>query len=144
MLRAAIEPLPEWASDALELAPEVSGVTLVRLRRVDGDLVLYGENHLPNEYAGILSELWGNTKASLYGTLREVCGVEVAGSRRMLEAVTASASLARILEVPSGFPLVYIQSVTRDAVRARLSTATGLGCAPISYASPSKQTTGRS
>jgi len=115
VLRACVERLPDWAADTLQLGRGAQGVTLERLRRVDGELALYVVNHLPEEYAAILPEIRKKSKASLYWTLRDKCGVEVAGSSRMLEAVAASASLARQLVVPRRFPLVYIQSVTRDA-----------------------------
>ena len=115
VLRAGVEPLPEWASDALQLGPGAQGVVLERLRRVDGQVALYVVNHLPQEYAAILPEIWRTSTASLYWTLREQCGVEVAGSSRILEAVSAPPPLARRLGVPTRSPLVYIQSVTRDA-----------------------------
>ena len=115
VLRACIERLPDWAADALHLNPGAEGVTLERLRRVDGELALYVVNHLPDEYAAILPEIRKTSTASLYWTLREQCGVEVAGSSRVLEAVAASPAIARHLVVPRRFPLVYIQSVTRDA-----------------------------
>ncbi|MGD0983949.1 MAG: GntR family transcriptional regulator [Acidimicrobiales bacterium] len=115
VLRACTERLPDWAADALQLARGADGVTLERLRRVDGELASYVVNHLPNEYVAVLTEIQKEATASLYWTLREQCSVEVAGSSRTLEAVAASASLARHLGVRSRFPLVYIQSVTRDA-----------------------------
>lgn len=115
VLRAGIEVLPEWASDALQLAAGAQGVALERLRRVDGHVALYVVNHLPHEYAAILPEVQRTSTASLYWTLRKQCGVEVAGSSRTLEAVSATSSLARHLSVPSRSPVVYIQSVTRDA-----------------------------
>jgi GntR family transcriptional regulator len=115
LIRASIEPLPEWATEALELCPEVHGVTLERLRRVDGDLAWYGVNHLPKEYAEILPVLSTSSTASLYETLREQCGVEVGGSSRVIEAVPAPRSVAGLLEVPYRYPLVYIKSVARNA-----------------------------
>ena len=115
VLRAVVEPLPDWASEALHLTPGTEGLALERLRRVDGHLALYVVNHLPQEYAAILPEIERTSSASLYWTLREQCGVEVAGSSRSLEAVSAPPTLARRLGVPSRYPLVYIQSVTRDA-----------------------------
>jgi len=115
VLRAEIETLPDWAGEALQLSPDAQGVALERLRRVDGQLALYVVNHLPHEYAAILPEIRRTSTASLYWTLREQCGVEVAGSSRILEAVSAPPALARRLGVPSRYPLVYIQSVTRDA-----------------------------
>jgi GntR family transcriptional regulator len=115
VLRACTERLPDWTADALQLDRGADGVTLERLRRVDGELALYVVNHLPDEYETILPEIQKKSTASLYWILREKCGVEVAGSRRVLEAVAASPSLCRQLVVPRRFPLVYIQSVTRDA-----------------------------
>jgi GntR family transcriptional regulator len=115
VLRAGIERLPDWASEELQLSPDTRGVALERLRRVDGELALYVVNHLPEEYAAILPEIRRTSTASLYWTLREQCGVEVASSSRMLEAVSAPPTLARLLGVPSRYPAVYIQSVTRDA-----------------------------
>jgi GntR family transcriptional regulator len=115
VIRSGVEPLPEWASDALQLGPDAQGVVLERLRRVDGQVALYVVNHLPQEYAVILPEIWRTSTASLYWTLREQCGVQVAGSSRILEAVSAPPLLARRLGVPTRSPLVYIQSVTRDA-----------------------------
>jgi len=115
VLRAGIETLPDWASDALQLGADAQGVALERLRRVDGHLALYVVNHLPHEYAAILPEIRRTSTASLYWTLREQCGVDVAGSSRILQAVSATLPLARHLGVPNRYPLVYIQSVTRDA-----------------------------
>ena len=115
VLRSGIEVLPGWASEALQLTAGTEGVALERLRRVDGQVALYVVNHLPHEYAAILPEIRRTSTASLYWTLREQCGVEVAGSSRTLEAVAATSSLARNLGVASRSPVVYIQSVTRDA-----------------------------
>jgi len=88
---------------------------LERLRRVDGELALYVTNYLPAEFADVLPEVMTTPTASLYGTMKAQCGVEPDGSSRLLEAVPASSTLARHLEVPARFPLVYIQSVTWDA-----------------------------
>jgi GntR family transcriptional regulator len=115
VLRAEIEALPFWACEALQLSRGAQGVALERLRRVDGHLALYVVNHLPHEYAAILPELRRTSTASLYWTLRKQCGVEVASGSRILEAVSAPAVLARRLGVPNRYPLVYIQSITRDA-----------------------------
>ena len=115
VLRACVERLPDWAADVLQLGRGAEGVTLERLRRVDGELALYAVNHLPAEFAAVLPEIRKSSTASLYWTLRKHYGVEVASSSRMLEAVAASPLLARHLVVPRRFPLVYIESVTRDA-----------------------------
>ena len=114
VLRAEIEVLPDGQRSRFN-SRLTEGLGLERLRRVDGHIALYVVNHLPHEYAAILPEIRRTSTASLYWTLREQCGVEVAGSSRTLEAVSAPPPLARRLGVPSRYPLVYIQSVTRDA-----------------------------
>jgi GntR family transcriptional regulator len=115
VLRAAVEGLPEWATEALRLDSGAQGVFLERLRRVDGEVALYVVNHLPGEYAAVLTDVRGSPTASLYRALRERLQVEIAGSSRMLEAVSAPDRLARHLGVPRQSPLVFIQSVTWDS-----------------------------
>ena len=115
VLRAAVEPLPQWASDALELAPDTPGVALERLRSIAGEVALYGKNHLPSEYGDTLSELWTNPRASLYGTLRDQHGLEVASSSRIVEAVAAPRAVANLLGLPARAPVAYIQSLAREA-----------------------------
>ena len=52
---------------------------------------------------------------SLYERLREEQGLEVAGGRRLVEAVPASKQLAHLLEAPAGTPLMFIESVSWDS-----------------------------
>jgi GntR family transcriptional regulator len=116
LIRGAVEPLPSWAGQALQLGADAKGVTLERLRLVDGHVALYVVNHLPPDYVVILPEMERNSSASLYRTLCEHCGAKVAGSSRTLEAVSAPAVLAHRLGVPVRYPLVYVQSVSRNAM----------------------------
>jgi GntR family transcriptional regulator len=113
VLRRAVEPLPSWACDALELAEGSEGVTLERLRWVDGRLVMYVVNHLPARLGETL--LGADLEAgSLYRTLEERDGQVVFGGRRVVEAVTAQEDLARLLEVNPGAPLLFVESVSWD------------------------------
>ena len=52
---------------------------------------------------------------SLYERLREEHGLEVAGGRRVVEAVPASKQLAALLDAPLGMPLMFIESVSWDS-----------------------------
>ena len=114
VLRAEVEVLPQWAAAALELSPGAVGVTLERLRWIDGRLVMYVLNHLPPELADtVLSAELGN--GSLYRVLEEREGLTVFGGRRIVEAVTAPGELARLLEVDSGAPVLFVESVSWDA-----------------------------
>jgi GntR family transcriptional regulator len=111
VLDAEVEPLPAWATDALQLPRGALGLTLERVRSLDGAVVMYVQNHLLAEFgpAVVAADM---TRASLYGTLRERHGISVAGGRRTVEAVTASDRLAELLAVEPGFPLLFVESVS--------------------------------
>lgn len=107
-------PLPGWASDALELPEGSEGVTVERLRSVDGRVALYVVNHLPQHLAKAIVGM-EDPSASLYGRLRELHGIEVFGARRTLEAVAASDRLSTLLGVAPQSPLAFVQSVSWDS-----------------------------
>jgi GntR family transcriptional regulator len=104
--------LPPWAAAALGLAaPE--GATIERVRSVDGLVAMVVVNHLPPGLAELVLPLEGPNE-SLYQRLTDRAGIEAAGGRRALEAVRAEERLAKLLEVPVGAPLVFIESVSWD------------------------------
>jgi GntR family transcriptional regulator len=113
VLRREVEPLPEWAGRLLELPAGSPGVTLERLRSVDGELVMYVESHLLGDLAEVVLET-ELEDGSLYGALAEH-GVEVTGGRRVVEATTARAELARLLEIEPGAAVLQVQAVSWDA-----------------------------
>lgn len=114
VLRAERGDLPGWACEALELPPGSDGVTLERLRSVDGAVALYVVNHLPRHVAeaALATE---NHNESLYRRLAEQAGVEAHGGRRTLEAINADEPLAALLELEPGAAVAYIESVAWDA-----------------------------
>jgi GntR family transcriptional regulator len=114
VLRLEHEPLPGWATESLQLPTATPGVTIERVRSLDGAVVMYVQNHLLGEFAGTLLEA-DLTRASLYATLRERHGISVEGGRRVVEAVTASDRLAELLAVEPGFPLLFVESVSWNA-----------------------------
>jgi GntR family transcriptional regulator len=114
ILRLDVDRLPGWASEALEVPKDEHGVTLERLRSVEGLVALYVVNHLPVRLAGAISP-YDDPNESLYQRLARRAGLEVAGARRVLQAVNAGDKLARLLEVERGAALAYVQSVSWDA-----------------------------
>ena len=113
VLRREVEALPQWASSALGLPTGSVGVTLERLRSVDGELVMYVVSHLLEELADVVLET-ELEHGSLYGALGEL-GVEVCGGRRVVEATTARRELARLLEIEPGAPVLLVEAVSWDA-----------------------------
>jgi len=114
VLRVDSEVLPGWAQRALELPDGAVGVTIERVRSLDGAPVMYVQNHLLQEFAPAVRAADLAT-SSLYGTLRERHGVRVDGGRRTVEAVTASEGLAELLAVSPGFPLLFVESLSWNA-----------------------------
>ena len=102
--------LPPWAAAALERA---EGATLERIRSIDGLVAMYNVNHLPRAIAELVLPL-DDPNQSLYQRLKDVVGIEAAGGRRVVEAVRAEERLARVLELPMGSPVLFIESVTWD------------------------------
>jgi GntR family transcriptional regulator len=112
ILGRRVGELPHWAADALGLDQGAGGAVLERLRSVDGKLALCVTDCVPAALADVVLELDGSQ--SLYQRLRETHGLEVAGGRRLVEAVPASKPLARLLEASVGAPLIFIESVSWD------------------------------
>jgi GntR family transcriptional regulator len=113
VLRATVRgSLPPWAMSALGLAGPQGG-TLERIRSVDGLVAMYVVNHLPPGLAELVLPL-DDSNESLYQRLKDSADTETAGGRRMLEAVRAEERLAKVLEVPVGAPLMFVESVSWD------------------------------
>jgi GntR family transcriptional regulator len=112
ILSRRVGELPHWAADALGLPQGAEGVVMERLRSVDGKLALCVTDCLPAAQADVVLAMDGTQ--SLYARLREEHGLEVAGGRRLVEAVPASKQLARLLDTAVGTPLMFIESVSWD------------------------------
>jgi GntR family transcriptional regulator len=112
VLRAEHSELPRWATDALELPAGARGMTIERLRFIDGQLALYNVNHLPERLADAVLGL--SADDSLYERLEQEHGLRVHSGRRVVEAVAAKDRLASLLQVPRGTPLIFIESVSCD------------------------------
>ncbi len=106
-------PLPVWACDLLALPIGSAGVTIERIRSVEGLKAMYVVNCLPARVADAVESL--KADESLYQRLREQCDLRAAGGRRVVEAMPAEDRLAKLLEVKPRTPLMLIESVTWDA-----------------------------
>jgi GntR family transcriptional regulator len=113
ILRLELGSLPGWALDVLKLPKGSEGVTLERVRAIDGEVALYVVNHLPAWLAEPVLSMQ-DPNESLYRLLKESMGVEVAGAHRTLEAIRAGSRLGPLLEVPPSAPVVAIHSVAWD------------------------------
>jgi GntR family transcriptional regulator len=112
VLRNEVAPLPDWAAEALGVPCGSPGVTIARLRSIEGNVALYTENYLIAEVADIVLALAPD--ASLYEALEQRANLAVDGGRRVVEAVQAGEELGRLLEVPAEAALAFIESVSWD------------------------------
>ncbi len=112
VLEAARCALPDFAADALALPHGSAGFKLARLRSLDGKLALYSVNYLVPEVEGALraSDVV-NGVGSLNRTL-QAAGYETRRARRTVEAVAADATVAPLLGVEPGRPLLLVTSVS--------------------------------
>lgn len=94
--------------------PELGGreaIKLERLRVLDGTPTAFIRTWLPRELGG---ELTANElqDASLHAVLSERFGLRIAGGRRTVRAVAADHTLAGLLGVHTGAPLLLLEGVT--------------------------------
>lgn len=114
ILRAGIEPLPSWAAAVVgREGPDGQGFVLERVRAVGSRTAVHVINYLPARFAGVLPDL-RDPRASLYATITRVAGVRIARMHRTIEAATADRTLASLLEVEPGHPIVVVEAVAYD------------------------------
>ncbi len=112
VLEAGMKTFPAEPAKALGLAKGQKGFLLRRLRRLDGKVALYSENHLLPELADVVT---GSAAIAPRGSLNRVlqeAGYRIFGARRTIEAVPAPARIAKLLDVAQGAPLLLVTSVS--------------------------------
>ncbi|MGX6446578.1 GntR family transcriptional regulator [Patulibacter sp. S7RM1-6] len=120
ILRLTQAPLPRWATAALELPDDAAGVTLERVRVLDGRPVMYVTSHLVPELAGLL-DARTLEHGSLYRAL-QAGGVVAAGGSRVMHAAAATTEIAGHLDVAPGTPLLAVEAVSWGSGRVPFET----------------------
>lgn len=112
VLEARLTTFAGASAEALHLKNGEQGFLLRRVRKLDDRVALYSVNYLLPELEKILpgSEVM-RPQGSLNRVLRQA-GYGVFGAHRSVEAVYAPPEIAAILEVPPGFPLLLVTSVS--------------------------------
>lgn len=112
VLEAGLKVFPDAPAHALRLKKDEKGFLLRRLRRLDGRVALYSENFLLPELAKIVL---GSSAMKPDGSLNRVlqkAGYRTVGARRSVEAVSAPAHIAKLLDVVPGAPLLLVTSIS--------------------------------
>ena len=113
VLRQTVVEVPPDLAPNLEVPVGSEVVLLERLRSVDGEPVLHVHTYLPHpRFARIASaDLTGR---SLYTTIESLYGIRPHGGVRSIEAETADASLAKMLGINRGSPVLRLDAINLD------------------------------
>lgn len=105
-------PADEELAKRLQVEPGDALVRLERIRTADERPVIYSVDHVPSALVeGVNPERF---ESSLYRLFEEQ-GFGVRNASARLKPVIAGARLARLLEIPKGSPLLYIDEDDHDA-----------------------------
>jgi GntR family transcriptional regulator len=113
VLNVGVERMPSWAAAGLDREPDTHGVSIERVRSLDGQVVMYADTWILLDFAeGVLAA--DLSRESLYHVLHERHGVVVHEGRRSVQAVVAEPRVAQLLEVPEGSPVLHVEAITSD------------------------------
>jgi GntR family transcriptional regulator len=110
LLRATIEPAPAAIAERLELGRAASVLWVERVIRVNDIPAAHAIDAIPETVVGDATFDGG----SVYRFLEESCGIGLVGGLADVTAVAAGRSLARLLAVDEGTPLLRIDQVERS------------------------------
>jgi DNA-binding GntR family transcriptional regulator len=111
VLRQAVILADKKVAEALKLAPETQVIVMTRLRSVNGEPIVLVTSYLPYSLCPQVEEA-DFSNQSLYDFLENVCGLLIASGRRTIEAVKASGTEAKLLQVDECDPLLRLESVS--------------------------------
>ena len=111
VLEQVIEPASARLMTALNIAATTPVVKLVRLRFVQDEPIVLVTSFLPYDLCPKLVQA-DLSEQSLYAFLKSEYGLSIASGRRRIEAVAASETEARLLQIEEGAPLLRLDSVS--------------------------------
>ena len=117
VLGCAIQPASASVAQALDLREGAAVVVLERLRRVDGEPMVFTRSYLSTDLAPGLATVLDEaelTERSLYSFLEERFGLVIASAIRTVEAVALDRATAGKLEARPGSPGLLLKSVARN------------------------------
>ena len=111
VLEQVIEPASARLMAALRIEATTPVVKLVRLRYVQDEPIVLVTSYLPYDLCPKLADA-DLSEQSLYAFLKAEYGLSVTSGRRRIEAVAASETEARLLNIEEGAPLLKLDSVS--------------------------------
>jgi GntR family transcriptional regulator len=110
LLRASVEPTPAEIAERLDLGRTTSVLWIERVIRVNDVPAAHAIDVIPQHVVGAATYDGG----SVYRFLEEDCGLGLVGGVADVTAVLADRSVARLLAIDEGSPLLRIDQVERS------------------------------
>ncbi len=111
ILEAALKPFVGHCASVLNIPDGSQGFLLRRLRKLDGKMAMYSKNYLPKDLQKVVLNSDVMSGGSLNKTL-EGAGHRIYSARRSVEAIAAHGEIAKLLQVPTGSPLLLVNSIS--------------------------------
>lgn len=105
-------PGPAEVTEALELPPRSAVVRILRIRMADEERLAHELAYVPGRFTGLRRPL--ERRGSLYATLKERYGVDLAEAEDTIETALAGPEDVRLLDTEMGSPLLVVSRVARD------------------------------
>jgi GntR family transcriptional regulator len=111
VLRMELSTAPYVVAQELRITSHDPVVIIDRLRSIFDEPILIVTSYLPERlFPSLVDE--DLTDTSLYHTLQLKYGLKISKAKRCMEAVAANEMEARLLRIPTGAPLMLIESTT--------------------------------
>ncbi len=116
LLEVGISPATEDTASQLEVSVGEELAYIKRLRLADDKPMSLENSFLVNRFCpGILDRYDGSQ--SLRALLEREFSLRLVSARQTIRAIIATADLAKLLDIDSGAPLLYIRRITYDATK---------------------------
>jgi len=115
VIDAGFRTAPAQVADALRLREDDQVFAIERVRRLDGEIAMFSTNWFPPDAGAVIAaapDVLEGT-GSVNSTLRRA-GFVTEAARRVIHATGAPAAIAAHLGVPTGHPVMRIQSLSWD------------------------------
>lgn len=121
VLEQRIMPAPEKEARRLNLSPAEAVLYLKRLRRVKGEPVVVQESFLPANRFGKLVKM-DFSKMGMVDTLERQFGLSLEWASSSISVARVTASLAGLLKLKTGDPVLFHESVLFDDTGIQVET----------------------
>jgi GntR family transcriptional regulator len=111
VLHQRVIPCPDTIAVHLQVPPGSEVIDINRVRSVDDAPIQLVNSFIPYDLCPKLATV-DLTNRSLYQFLEDEGGLRIVRGRRLIEAVAANESEARLLQVDRGSPLVMLDSIS--------------------------------